>query len=263
MAKIVPLCSSSKGNSVFIGDSKSGVLVDCGCSFKALKTGLDKNGIPFEAVRAVLVTHEHIDHVKGAGVFSRKFDVPIYATMETWDAMEGSLGKIAPRNKRFVYEGEPCVINDLCVKPFAIPHDAAAPVGYSVFAGEKKITVATDIGHVTDTIRENITDSDILLLESNHDEEMVKKGRYPWNLKQRILGERGHLSNRTAGALLAEIMSGKMKHIFLGHLSEENNSPYLAYETVAEILEQNRIKLGGALKMDMAARNSNGAKVTI
>lgn len=257
------IASGSSGNSLFMGTEHTKILIDAGVSGKRILEGLEKLSIAGDQIDALFITHEHIDHVKGAGVFSRKFDVPIYATMETWDAMEGSLGKIAPRNKRFVYEGEPCVINDLCVKPFAIPHDAAAPVGYSVFAGEKKITVATDIGHVTDTIRENITDSDILLLESNHDEDMVKKGRYPWNLKQRILGERGHLSNRTAGALLAEVMSGKMKHIFLGHLSEENNSPYLAYETVAEILERNRIKLGGALKMDMAARNSNGAKVTI
>ena len=116
---------------------------------------------------------------------------------------------------------------------------------------------------MTDTIRESITDSDILLLEANHDEQMLKNGSYPWHLKQRILGENGHISNHTAGNLLAEIMSGKMKYIFLGHLSEENNHPHLAYETVAEILQNSKIQLGGALKMDMAARFSNGAKVTI
>ena len=154
-------------------------------------------------------------------------------------------------------------VGDMDVLPFHIDHDAADPVAYRIQSGNKSIAVATDLGHYNQYTIDHLLDLDAVLLESNHDEEMVKKGRYPWNLKKRILGERGHLSNRTAGALLAEIMSGKMKHIFLGHLSEENNSPYLAYETVAEILEQNRIKLGGALKMDMAARNSNGAKVTI
>jgi len=149
------------------------------------------------------------------------------------------------------------------VKPFRIPHDAAEPVGYNVFSGEKKITLATDIGHVTDTIRESIEDSDVLLLEANHDVEMLKKGGYPWSLKQRILGENGHLSNHTAGRLLAEVMTGKMKYVFLGHLSEENNNPHLAYETVEEILRNNRIEVGTHVKMDMASRFQNGVKVEL
>ena len=128
---------------------------------------------------------------------------------------------------------------------------------------EKKITLATDIGHVTDTIRESIEDSDVLLLEANHDVEMLKKGGYPWSLKQRILGENGHLSNHTAGRLLAEVMTGKMKYVFLGHLSEENNNPHLAYETVEEILRNNRIEVGTHVKMDMASRFQNGVKVEL
>ena len=226
------IASGSSGNSLFMGTEHTKILIDAGVSGKRILEGLEKLSLTGDQIDALFITHEHIDHVKGAGVFSRKFDVPIYATMETWDAMEGILGKIAPRNKRFVYEGEPCVINDLCVKPFAIPHDAAAPVGYSVFAGEKKITVATDIGHVTDIIRENITDSDILLLESNHDLRMLETGPYPYYLKRRIMGDFGHLSNENAGRLLNCILSGKMRHILLGHLSQENNMPELAYETV-------------------------------
>ena len=257
------IASGSSGNSLYIGTKHTRILIDAGVSGKRLTEGLAQLSLQGGDIDALFVTHEHFDHIKGAGVFSRKFDVPIYATMETWDAMEENLGKIAAWNKRYVYEGETCVINDLCVRPFSIPHDAANPVGYSVSAQQKKITVATDIGHVTDIIRENITDSDVLLLEANHDEELLRKGGYPWHLKQRILGERGHLSNRTAGELLAEVMSGKMKHIFFGHLSEENNRPYLAYETVEEILQTHHIRLGGALRMDMAARHSNGAKVTI
>lgn len=219
------IASGSSGNSLFMGTKHTKILIDAGVSGKRILEGLEKLSLTGDQIDALFITHEHIDHVKGAGVFSRKFDVPIYATMETWDAMEGILGKIAPRNKRFVYEGEPCVINDLCVKPFAIPHDAAAPVGYSVFAGEKKITVATDIGHVTDTIRENITDSDILLLESNHDEDMVKKGRYPWNLKQRILGERGHLSNRTAGRIACGGYERKNETYFPGTFERRKQQP--------------------------------------
>ncbi len=257
------IASGSSGNSLYIGTQHTRILMDAGVSGKRIVEGLESAGVSGSQIDALFITHEHTDHIKGAGVFSRRFDVPIYATMETWEAMEDSLGKITPGNRRYVYEGEPCVINDMCIKPFSIPHDAANPVGYSVTAANKKVTVATDIGHVTDTLRENITDSNILLLEANHDEELVKTGSYPWRLKQRILGENGHLSNKTAGALLSEIMSGRLQHIFLGHLSEENNCPHLAYETVADILEKNHIKLGGMLKMDMAARYSNGVKVII
>ncbi|WP_243423629.1 MBL fold metallo-hydrolase [Anaerotignum lactatifermentans] len=257
------IASGSSGNSLYIGSPHTKILIDAGVSGKRITEGLAQLKLTGEEIDALFITHEHLDHIKGAGVFSRKYDVPIYATMETWAAMEGNLGKISPRNKRFIYAGETCVVNDLCVHPFSIPHDAADPVGYSVTAGKKKITAATDIGHITDTLRENLEGSQVLLLEANHDEELLKKGSYPWHLKQRILGEKGHLSNKSAGALLAEIVTGEMRHVFLGHLSEENNRPYLAYETVEEILEQHRIRLGGALKMDMAARYSNGVKITI
>lgn len=255
--------SGSSGNSIYVGTKHTRILIDAGLSGKRITQGLAELGISGEQIDALFITHEHKDHIKGAGIFSRRFDVPIYATMQTWEAMKNDLGKIAPHNQCFVYEDENCVINDICVCPFAIPHDAVQPVGYNIFAGQNKVSIATDLGHVTDTIRESITDSDILLLEANHDEQMLKNGSYPWHLKQRILGENGHISNHTAGNLLAEIMSGKMKYIFLGHLSEENNHPHLAYETVAEILQNSQIKLGGALKMDMAARFSNGARVTI
>lgn len=177
--------------------------------------------------------------------------------------MEGSLGKIAPSNKRVIYADEVCPINDICVKPFAIPHDAAEPVGYNVFSGEKKVTLATDIGHVMDTVRESIEGSNLLLLESNHDIDLLRKGSYPWPLKRRILGEKGHLSNADAGELLAQAMTGKTKYVFLGHLSEENNDPHLAYETVEKILRQNRIEVGKHLKMDMASRSRNGVKIEL
>ncbi len=257
------IASGSSGNSTYIGSQHTRILIDAGVSGKRITDSLESLGLQGEQIDALFITHEHTDHIKGAGVFSRKFHVPIYATEETWHNMESSLGKIAPHNKRFVYPDEMCIINDLCIRPFSIPHDTPNPVGYSVFAEQKKVTVATDIGHITENLKENITDSDVLLLEANHDERLVEQGKYPWSLKQRILGENGHLSNKNAGKLLTEILTGKTQYIFLGHLSQENNRPYLAYETVQDILEQNQIKLGGRLKMDMAARYSNGVKVEI
>lgn len=257
------IASGSSGNCTYIGSDHTKILVDAGISGKKITEGLAELHLTGNDIDALFITHEHVDHIKGAGILSRRFDIPIFATADTWAAMEDSLGKIAPSNKRIVYADEVCAVNDICVKPFAIPHDAAEPVGYTIFGGEKKIALATDIGHVTDTIRENIEGSDLLLLESNHDVEMVKKGSYPWHLKQRILGERGHLSNAAAGELLAEVMTGKTKYVFLGHLSDENNNPHLAYETVEEILRKNRIAVGTDLKMDMANRFCNGLKVEL
>lgn len=257
------IASGSSGNCTYIGTDYTKILIDAGISGKKIEEGLAELKLTGDEIDALFITHEHVDHIKGAGILSRRFDIPIFATAETWTAMEGSLGKIAPSNKRIIYADEVCAVNDICVKPFAIPHDAAEPVGYTIHNGEKKITLATDIGHVTDTIRENIEDSDLLLLESNHDIDMLRKGSYPWHLKQRILGEKGHLSNVAAGDLLAEVMTGKMKYVFLGHLSEENNNPHLAYETVEEILRKKQIEVGTHLRMDMASRFRNGVKVEL
>lgn len=257
------IASGSSGNCAYIGTAYTKLLIDAGVSGKRIEEGLAQLHLRGEDIDALFITHEHLDHIKGAGILSRRFDIPIFATAGTWAAMEGTIGKIAPSNKRIVYADEVCAINDICVKPFAIPHDAAEPVGYNVYAGEKKITLATDMGHVTDTVRESIEGSDLLLLEANHDEDMLRRGSYPWHLKQRILGEKGHLSNSTAGRLLTEIMTGRLKYVFLGHLSEENNNPHLAYETVEEILRGKRIEVGTHLKMDMASRFQNGVKIEL
>ena len=248
------IASGSSGNSIFAGTEYTRILIDAGLSGKRITQGLLDIKIDPKTIHALFITHEHADHIMGAGVLSRKFDLPIYATPGTWDAMEEKLGHISPKNKCFVYNGENCVINDMCVHPFSIPHDAAEPVGYSITAKGYKMTIATDIGHVTDEIKQNIVDSHVLLLEANHDVDMLKKGRYPWPLKQRILGENGHISNETAGNLLADIVSEKMKYVFLGHLSADNNLPHLAFDTVETILNKHNIKLGTYLKMDMAGR---------
>lgn len=257
------IASGSGGNCTYVGTDYTKILIDAGISGKKIEEGLAELKLMGNEIDALFITHEHSDHIKGVGILSRRFDIPVFATAETWTAMKDSLGKIAPGNQRIVYADEVCAINDLCVKPFAIPHDAAEPVGYTVFAGDKKVTLATDIGHVTDTIRENIEGSDLLLLESNHDVDLLQKGSYPLRLKRRILGEKGHLSNTAAGELLAEVMTGKMKYVFLGHLSEENNNPHLAYETVEGILHKKQIEVGSHLKLDMASRFRNGVKVEL
>lgn len=261
--RFCPIASGSSGNSIYVGTEHTHILVDAGLSGKRVQEGLKGLNVEGANLQGLFITHEHNDHIKGAGIISRRFNIPIYATAGTWKGMKNEIGAIAPQNVKYIYEDENCIINDMCIRPFGIPHDAAEPVGYNIFSGNTKITIATDIGHVTEEIKESISGSDILLLEANHDLKMLKEGSYPWHLKQRILGEKGHLSNDTAGNLISEIMCGRLKYIYLGHLSEENNLPYLAYETVEKILNDNQIKLGSYLKMDLAARYSNSKMIEL
>lgn len=256
-----PIASGSSGNSIYVGTEHTHILIDAGITGKRAEAGLKELQVKGDSLNALLITHEHKDHIKGAGVLSRRFDIPIFATPGTWEGMKNEIGTIAVKNIRYLYSGENCIINDMCIRPFEIPHDAAEPVGFNIFVENTKVTVATDIGHVTDAVRQCICDSDLLLLEANHDINMLKNGSYPWLLKKRIWGDRGHLSNVAAGNLISEIMSEKLKYIYLGHLSNENNIPHLAYETVESILKEHHIYLGNHLKMDLAARYSNSKAV--
>ena len=261
--KFCPLVSGSSGNSTYIGSGNTHILIDAGISCKQLSEHIRQLDMEPSDIDAVFITHEHIDHIKGVGVLSRKYNIPVYATYGTWQGIGKTVGEFAPENVRYVMPNQMTVVGDMCIKPFSIPHDTIEPVAYSVFTEDRKLTVATDIGHVTDTVKENIYDSDVLLLEANHDVDMLKKGSYPWALKKRILGERGHLSNVTAGDTLSEIMSGRLKYVFLGHLSNENNEPHLAYETVDKILRDNYINVGTYLQLDMASRYSNSITVEL
>ncbi len=248
------IASGSSGNCTYIGTEHTKILIDAGLSGKKIDEGLNKIGVTGADIDAVFLTHEHDDHIRGAGVFSRKYKTPLYATVGTFNGGDYKMGKVNPILKNVISHGENIIINDLCISAFKTPHDANESVGYSVITDKHKVTVATDIGHVTKTIMDNIKDSSILLLESNHDIDMLKKGSYPEPLKQRILGERGHLCNEVAGKLLACIMNGKLSYVRLGHLSLENNTERLAFETVEAILNRYKIKVGTYLDMAVAAR---------
>ena len=252
--KFATLASGSSGNSIFVGTEKTKILIDAGLSGKKVEEALKDLNLSGKDIDAIFVTHEHIDHVDGIGVLSRRYDIPVYATEGTWLQMPSKVGCIKEKNQKLIYSDENCIFNDLCIHPFDIPHDAAQPVGFTVSAGDAKIAVATDIGHVTRTILDNIKDCSSILLESNHDVEMLKNGSYPYPLKQRVLGKNGHLSNDAAGKLLACIMSDKLKYAFLGHLSKENNTPELAYETVSFILKEYGIEIGTYFKLFTAPR---------
>jgi len=260
-----PIASGSSGNSVYVSVGETRMLIDAGLSGIRIEKSLRALDVDCSAIDAIFITHEHSDHTQGACILSRRFDIPVYATPKTWEAMEKSRNNnaIARHNKQFVYSDENLILGDAMIRPFAISHDAAEPVGYNIFAEDKKITVTTDIGCVTDELRDKIANSDVLLIESNHDVDMVMNGPYPYQLKKRILGDHGHLSNVNCGKLLAEIMCARLQHIYLGHLSQDNNRPALAYETVFNILEAKGIKVGGEKSLYLAERNSVSRKVVV
>ncbi len=234
--KLCSLRSGSRGNAVLIYTDKTGILIDCGVSGKEAEKGMAEIGFNPGNLSAILVTHEHNDHVSGVGVMARRYRLPIYANKETWFAMEDRIGKLDFSLRKYFENHSSFTIGDIKVNPFAIPHDAANPVGYSFYGCGKKISIATDIGYLEDNIFQCICGSDTVLLESNHDKNMLEIGPYPLSLKQRIRGQSGHLSNDEAGKAAEILVRTGTNNILLGHLSHENNYPLLAEQTVANAL---------------------------
>lgn len=238
MVKFQSFLSGSSGNSTFITDDTTNILADCGANGKYMESCFLRLGVNPKRLNAIFISHEHTDHISGAGIISRRYDVPIYATAGTWAEMEGVLGKIAEKNKKIISPETPVTIGNIEVLPFSVPHDAAQPVCYSFSDDECKFTVATDMGYVTEELLKNLKGSDFAIIEANHDEQMLKKGRYPYPLKKRILGENGHLSNESAANLCEILAESGTKSFWLGHLSLENNTPKLAYDAVSEKLNK-------------------------
>ncbi len=249
------LASGSSGNCQYIETDKVKLLVDAGLSGKKIQESLISIEVDPSTINGILVTHEHKDHIHGIGILSRRFNIPIYANEKTWISMESQIGEVKEENKITFNTDKTFEINDLNIHPFMISHDAIEPVGYSFYYKDIKISLVTDTGCVSEEVKENIKNSHLLLIESNHDVEMLKVGKYPWYLKRRILGEHGHLSNDDAGKLLAEVLCGKNECILLGHLSKENNFPELAYQTVANILTEKGINVTKDISLDLTYRD--------
>ncbi len=251
------LYSGSSGNSIFVGTENAKVLIDAGLPGKKIDEALISIGEVPSNIDGIFITHEHSDHVKGVGVLSRKYDIPIYANVHTWTAMEPIIGKIKEHNIKIMDKRTTVTIKDMDIKSFNIPHDAAGPVGYTINAKGIQGSVVTDMGTFTEEIKQNIKESSVILLESNHDIEMLKYGPYPYPLKRRILSEIGHLSNDDCGMAIVDIMkNSEPKYVFLGHLSGTNNHPDLAYQTVLNVLNENKIRVGKDIMLNMADRHS-------
>jgi len=247
--------SGSSGNCYMIKKDDMAVLIDVGISGKRIFQGLEETATPLAQVAAILITHEHIDHVKSLPVVSKKIaGSRIYTNEKTWICIPR---KAAEERWTAFITGRDFYIGDIRVRPFAVPHDAAEPVGFSFFTQNRQISIVTDAGYITDEIFKEILSADLLVLEANHEVEVLQMGNYPYHLKRRILGEKGHLSNVTAADCICKLQTtaDKARRILLGHLSQQNNDPALAQITVENILRQQEIHIGGSLKMDVILRD--------
>ena len=240
------LASGSTGNAIFLDFKHTKILVDAGISTRRINNSLAELGTSIEALDGVFITHEHRDHVSGLATMTKKYNVPVYASMNTWSAMY--CRELIPAQCCKMLT-ESLDIGQIKVEPFSISHDAADPVGFRFFHGSRKCSVVTDLGFVTETVKNAIALSDILVLESNHDIEMLEKGPYPWNLKRRIMGNRGHLSNFDAGWTLARLERKPTMQVFLAHMSQKNNDPELAMHTVSTILTQQGCALDSEIQL--------------
>lgn len=262
MLKFCSLYSGSSGNSLFVQSNNTKILIDCGQSAKKIENALTDINADISEIDAILVTHEHSDHIQSLGTISKKYDIPVFANFETWEAMPNQKNKVSSNNIKIFENDNEFDIGNLQIMPFSTPHDAANPCGFSICNGSKKISIATDLGHIDDNIFSNIKDSKFMLLEANYEPEILKVSRYPYLLKQRIAGPHGHLSNIEAGQTISHLFGKELKEVMLGHLSKENNFPEMAYKTVAEELIHNNIDTND-IKISVASRSTPSKLITI
>lgn len=253
--KFCSLSSGSSGNCQYIETRKTRLLIDGGFSGIRIEKLLSSIDVCPTTIDYILVTHEHIDHVKGVGVLSRRYDIPILANEKTWQAMNKTIGEIKSKNIRIIKTGDDFDLDDLGIDTFKVHHDAAEPIGYCFYYKNTKISIITDTGWVCDDMKSNIKGSSLYFMESNHDVDMLKEGSYPWYLKQRILSTEGHLSNAHAGEILSEVLNGDGEIVLLAHLSEENNTPTLAHSTVKDYIKGYGINIAKDISLGLTYKD--------
>ena len=236
-----------------------GLLIDAGVGIRTLKKHFLDYGLKMQQVRNIIITHDHADHVKSVGKMSTDCNLPVYATEEVHKGIERNYcvrKKIAPINKKIIQKNEPFQLGDFRITAFNVPHDSADNVGYRIEAEGIVFCLMTDAGHVTDEMKQYISEANYLVIEANHDTEMLFNGPYPDYLKERVNGLTGHLSNRACGDALVENATPRMQHVWLCHLSQENNHPELARKTVQMILQNSGIIVGKDFGLDVLKRRT-------
>lgn len=247
--QISVLASGSTGNSLFIETDQKKCLVDAGLSGKKMTSLLAAIDRSPEDLDAIFVTHEHKDHIHGVGVLARKYHLDIYANELTWQAMETMIGPLQAEQKHIFQMGKTLTYGDMDIESFGVSHDAAAPQFYRFHKAARSFVVLTDTGYCSDYVRGMIRNADAYLIESNHEVEMLRSGAYPWHLKQRILGDRGHLSNDDGALVMADVLGERTKRIYLGHLSKENNTKENAHLAMQSTLLQHDLGVGEAFQI--------------
>lgn len=238
------LASGSTGNAVYVETEEHSFLVDAGLSGKQMEGLFAKVGRDIGKLSGLLVTHEHSDHIKGIGVLARKYKLPVYANKKTWDAMNGLIGEV-PTEQKFIFDMETTKsFGTLDIESFGVSHDAAEPMFYIFHHEGRKLVLVTDTGYVSDRMKGIISNADMYVFESNHDVQMLRMGRYPWNIKRRILSDVGHVSNEDAAIAMSEVMGDQTKRIYLAHLSLDNNMKELAKMSVTQTLQEQGIVVG-------------------
>ncbi len=261
--KLCSISSGSSGNCIYVGSDTSHILIDVGISGKRASAGLDLISVDPKELTAILVTHEHSDHISGVGVMARRYRCPVYGTRKTLGAMleSRSIGKIAEEQLFYIEAGSSFEIGDITVTATPSRHDAVDPVFYTFVSGNRKISVATDLGTYNDDIKTALSGSNALFIEANHDIRMLEAGPYPYFLKQRILSDIGHLSNENSGRLICELAHEGLQDVILGHLSHENNMPDVALESVRCEIKNWHQDLAH-VKLHVAGRHTNSILVT-
>jgi len=249
--EICILASGSRGNAVYVSSGSTSILIDAGLSGIEIERRLNSKGLHPQDLDAILVSHEHTDHIQGVGVLSRRFNLPVFMSSKTEKAAVSQLGTV--RVIKNFECGSPFMINDLSIHPFSISHDAEDPSGFTVNQNGTKIGIATDLGIATSMVKEHLKGCSLLILEANHDEVMLINGPYPWPIKQRIKSRTGHLSNEASKNLLKEVQHDRLKYVILAHLSETNNTPQKALNEVGRAMNHCNAKL------DVATQNECGA----
>lgn len=264
--RIKNIASGSGGNATLVGSNNVNILIDAGLSCKRISDGLNEAGLSLKEIDAILITHEHTDHINGLGVIERKYGTPVYATAGTIEGIKrtSSLGKFDNDRMIEITAGEHFAIGDMVIEALSVSHDALEPVCYRIDDGRSSFASVTDLGEFDDRLVEGLKGLDGLLIEANHDVRMLEAGPYPYYLKQRILGKYGHLSNESSGSLLTKLMHDNIKYILLGHLSNENNTRELARLAVeTEIDMSDNAYRAKDFDIHVASRNMPSKEVEI
>lgn len=260
---ICPLFSGSKGNATLVCGGNTAVLVDAGVSARRIDQALAALGVDPKTLAAVLVTHEHSDHIAGIPVFARKHGLRVYANAGTWRAMNARMSSLERTQKVIVEPDSDFFVGGLCVETYATPHDAACPQGYGFYSGGKRAAVVTDLGCMPKGLLERLSGCQAIVLECNHDEDMLRQGPYPLHLKNRILGRKGHLSNDSCGQVLRHLVHAGAQQIALAHISQENNTHHLARSTVEALLAADDIRDGRDIALMLGMQDSPGGVLQI